>query len=959
MTPVNRDSVDQPEPKGLGRGPMDVDRWREVRRLVEEAGALPAGDRGKFLEEHCLGDSVLRKEAESLLAVPEQALELLDRLHFRIEAVTPWAGTLEQDQRVGPYRVVEELDRGGMGAVYLAADEEHGRQVAIKLVRTRRGDVSGREKKILARLNHVGIAQLYDSGVTEEEFPYFVMEHVHGLPLDRYADEHHLTLRERIRLFIKVCSAVEYAHSHQVVHRDLKPANVLVGEDGEPKLLDFGISKLVDPDEELPPTGTATGTGAMTPAFASPEQVRGEWTATTSDIYSLGVMLHLLLTGRLPYSVQSQHEVFWAIAEVEVERPSRIVERDEQRLGPSGVVESVDAGDTASARATNPRALARALDGDLDAILMKALRKEPERRYRTVYELSEDLRNYLVDEPVGARRGSTTYSARKFIRRHRKAVAAVVVLALLNLGTSVALLLAERESAEARRRAESEAARAAQELRKAEEVQAFLVETFNAANPSRRETATETVEALLERGRSRLEETRLDPELRADIAATVGMAYEGQGLYDEAGEFLEKILVETIEATGPDSMATANVMDVLGMVERNRGNLDRSSELLGKTLEILTREEQARAADIGDGYTELATTLFKAGKLEEAVEAARAGIRVLDDSSNGETESLLAEAQSELGLMLHDLGRFEEAQALHRQAVTTIERLVGPRHPDYGRALNNLGMTLQARGEFEEAQELLIEASTVYEERLGGEHPDLLVNLNNLGATAYYAGAYQAAALAQEEVVRRMLAVQAAEHPNSIASLANLGVFRKAAGDLDGAREALEEAYATAGEALGRDHWLTANAAFQLARVLKEKDELIRAETLFELAVSTFEESLGPENWRTASAKLEWALLLQIQGQPARAEALSLEGLKALRRSEGTEHWRTAHGESVRAEILMRTRRFDEAEELLLHAVERLKHERGDGVLETEIAVERLRDLHESRHRPKVVTIPS
>ena len=929
---------------------MNEAEWSRVKGVVERASALPEEARAEFLSDACGEDENLRREVEALLRVPEEALGFLDRLQFRLDEESSPPGHLEPGDRLGGVEIVERLEQGGMGAVYLAEDEGHCRRVAVKVVRSSAGAVPEREKRILGRLNHGSIARLYESGVTPEGADYFVMEHVEGLPLDAYCDERRLGVRERLQLFRKVCSAVEYAHGHQVVHRDLKPANILVRADGEPKLLDFGISKLLDPDEELPPTATVTGRRAMTPAFASPEQVLGHWTATASDIYSLGVVLYLVLTGRLPYGVGSEHELFWAIAEVEAERASRAVLRSDTRLGPSGLVDAEDAEALARSRGTTPKGLSRALRGDLDAILLKALRKEPERRYRTVSELSEDLQHVLENEPVGARRGSGLYRAGKFTRRHRWAVAVVAGLFAMNLGTSVALYLAQRATSKARAAAEGAADEARSELRRAQEVRSLLVETFNASNPERQKGEKESVEDLLARGRERLAEPGLSPELRAELGQTVALAYKGQGLYAEGAELLEGILPETEKATGADSRSSADVMKILGNLERQRGHLARSEEVLRAALAIYRRQAPEGSVEVANTDTQLALTLQKAGKLDEAVGFAREGIGLIQKL--GDPNDLLPAARSNLGLMLSRQGKTKEAEKVERQVVSDYARIMGRKHINYGKALNNLGTTLVAEGEFAEATKVLLEASQIYRDRLGPNHPEALVNLNNLAAAAYYAGQYDTAVKTQTEVVQRMLAVQEPGHPNAIAMVENLGMFERGAGDLQGARKTLEGVLAIAREKLGAGHWLTGQAAYRLAAVRLEQGDAGAANPLFAEAVRAFDGSLGAGSWRAASAKLEWSLALEELGQTERGETLSREGLVELRASEGPENWRTAAGESERGELLLRTGRPADAEPLLLHAYQVLLAKRGAKILETQIAARRIEKLYTALGEP-------
>jgi tetratricopeptide (TPR) repeat protein/tRNA A-37 threonylcarbamoyl transferase component Bud32 len=412
--------------------PSPGDRFRRCEELFHAAIALGEGEREPFLESACEGDRSLRVEVERLLAAHARADALIDTpaaAHWPAEAVS-WEG-----HRIGPYRVVRELGRGGMGAVYLAerADGQYEQRVALKLIK--RGmdteqvlDRFRAERQILASLDHPNIARLLDGGSTEQGTPFFAMEYIEGDPIDAYADRKQLSVEERVQLFLQVCGAVAYAHQHLVIHRDIKPLNVLVTADGTPKLLDFGIAKVLHPDADEA-TSTVTGMRLLTPEYASPEQVDGRHATTVSDVYSLGVVLYELLTGRSPYRPKSRTpiDVVEAVRTTDPERPSA---------------------------ASSTGKLRKRLRGDLDTILLTALRKEPDRRYQSVDQLATDLRRHLDGRPVRARPDTFGYRAGKFVRRNRVAVAAGTLVALAMVAGTVATAYQARQARAAQARAE-------------------------------------------------------------------------------------------------------------------------------------------------------------------------------------------------------------------------------------------------------------------------------------------------------------------------------------------------------------------------------------------------------------------------------------------------------------------------------------------------------------------------
>ena len=435
---------------------MNSERWQRVKQLLEQAIALDRDERSSFLDRNCDGDAELRREVDSLISSHEQAgTGFLKTPAVDLKAAVP--SQPRSGRRIGVYQIVEEIGHGGMGEVYRAvrADGQYTKEVAVKLVR---GGLDSafvqerfrNERQILASLDYPNIARLLDGGNTEDGVPYLVMELIEGVRIDSYCDERKLSITERLRLFRQVCSAVQYAHQRLVIHRDIKPSNILVTKEGVPKLLDFGIAKILDP--ALGPGSETTMARPMTPEYASPEQIRGEPITTASDVYSLGVVLYQLLTGRSPYpgDTRSSHELARAVCETDPGRPSTAVLKP-QAVRTGDQVKQVAPEEISSSREVSPVKLQRRLAGDLDNIVLMALRKEPARRYPSVEQFGEDIRRHLEALPVSATRGSWRYRAGKFVTRHKAGVAAtaVVTLALVaGVGATV------REARVARKQAE-------------------------------------------------------------------------------------------------------------------------------------------------------------------------------------------------------------------------------------------------------------------------------------------------------------------------------------------------------------------------------------------------------------------------------------------------------------------------------------------------------------------------
>ncbi|MEM8933579.1 MAG: serine/threonine-protein kinase, partial [Acidobacteriota bacterium] len=576
--------------------PMTPERWRVVRQLFEAVVDIDVEARAAFLDRTCGDDHDLRHRVEQMLRALDEESTLLERppMAFdRAESITSASATSALPDGIGPYRLIERIGRGGMGEVFLARrdDEAFDKRVAIKLLR--RGadhdELSRRfrrERQILASLEHPNIAQLLDGGTTPDDQPYLVMELVHGEPIDRYCRRLDLDIDGRLDLFLTICDAIQFAHQNLVVHRDLKPGNILVTADGTPKLLDFGIAKLLQP-ETFPLTvlPTRTGLTPMTPAYASPEQVRGQAVTTASDVYALGVLLYELLAGRRPYEVDAGNldTLVDAICHKTPPKPSSAV-----RVG---------AAERANGSSQDTARLERRLSGDLDAVILRALAKDPTERYASAAQLRDDLRRHLDGHPVRARRPTPIYHAAKFVRRHRWAVAGVTFVFLALVSFLVVLLDQQRRLIE-------ENQRRVLEQRRAETVSGWMFELFELSAPSRARGERVTARELLDKGaREIVDEFADQPELSAELMGTMGATYAQLGLYPEGIELLRRS-VDLHDATG-----TAEPAVLAGRLQQLAdalADLGEYTEALPIARRALVLRRAVDAADRGDEADSLA-----------------------------------------------------------------------------------------------------------------------------------------------------------------------------------------------------------------------------------------------------------------------------------------------------------------------------------------------------------------
>src|SRR5215472_14715887 len=532
---------------------MDA-RWQRVEQIFTAAERLPKDERTALLDDLCAGDEDLRCEIESLLAYHDKSDEFIEDAvgGFALEDPSALGANSETEcvpgildvVQVGPYRILRQIGSGGMGILYEAIREDQfQKRVALKVIKRGMDTASiirrfHRERQILAGLSHANVTALLDGGTTADGRPYFVMEYVEGQPVTEFCDAHHLTIRQRLEIFREICGAVQYAHQNLVVHRDLKPGNILIKRDGVPKLLDFGIAKILNLEVTSGTLEmTAAATRIMTPEYASPEQVRGEPITTSTDVYSLGVLLYELLTGHRPYrfNTRTAQEIAQVICEQQPEKPSVVVMGVEQEPADQGYKKLTPEGVSAT-REGQPTQLRKRLRGDLDNIALKALHKEPSRRYTSVEQFSEDIRRYLIGLPVNARKDTFYYRARKFSRRHCAALVTTVAFLLVLLaaaGVSVWQgIRANREAA---------VAQAVNDF-----LQNDLLAQASAATqsgPSAKPDPHLEVRTALDRAAARIAgKFDRQPEVRAAIQYTIGQTYLDLGLFPEARTQLERAL---------------------------------------------------------------------------------------------------------------------------------------------------------------------------------------------------------------------------------------------------------------------------------------------------------------------------------------------------------------------------------------------------------------------------------
>jgi eukaryotic-like serine/threonine-protein kinase len=841
---------------------MSRERWQRLQEIFHAAAALPPGQRGAYLAEACAGDPELQREVEALLASSGDAESLGEEIR---QAASDAVEAARAGMRFGPYRVVRELGRGGMGRVYLARrdDDQFHRRVAIKVANDAQGpDDLARfraERQILAALDHPNIARLLDGGTTEGGVPYLVLEYVEGEPIDAYCDARELPIGERIRLFRMVCLAVQHAHQSLVVHRDLKPANILVGPDGTPKLLDFGIAKLLKPEllAQSPALTTAIHR-PMTPEYASPEQVRGEPITTASDVYSLGVVLYELLTGcrPLPLEGESLTEIERIVGGVEPERPSEAVSRPAERAGGR----SPEA--RARARGTTAERLRRTIRDDLDNVTLMALRKTPARRYGSAEQLAEDLRRYADGLPVQARRDTLRYRAAKFVRRNRYAVATagIIVALVLGFGINRARLAAALEAERDQARREAETTR---------RVAVFLEDVFRLADPSQQRGASITAREMLDQAAEQLQRELVDrPEVRAELLDTMGNIYRHLGLYARAEPMLEQALALRRAALGDEHTETARSLLHLGELYLDQSRFAEGEPLVRRALEIRERKLGPEDSQVAEALHMLGVAERYGGRLDEAERSLRRALALREKGSVDGVD--VASTLDRLAQVLEDRGELNEAEALARRAVETLNGRLGD-HPLTARSLGRLGEILRREGKFAAAEPPIRRALDIRRRLLGPDHPTVAAELHNLANLLRDRGdAPRAEAIYRESIDVGVRAL-GDDHLDVAATRSDLADLLAGRGRLDEAEALYREVLPVERRAGAAGEPAVASTLTGLGRLLLERGAPDRAEPLLREAADLRARLLPAADPRLAATRAALVRLYEARGEPAKA----------------------------------------------------------------------------------------
>ena len=685
---------------------MKLDRWESIKDLLHQAMQIAPGQRKAFLDEACSADASLRSEIESLLAAEDAVRSSFMQsppLRDELVGASGQGSVLEPGQVFSQrFQLIRKIGEGGMGQVWLAEQTSPVRRmVALKLIKAGMYDASvvqrfQAERQSLAIMDHPAIAKVFDAGTTEQGQPYFVMEYVPGPPITDYCDEHKLTVKQRLELFIQACEAVQHAHQKAIVHRDLKPPNILVVEvDGKalPRIIDFGLAKAITPRGDGESLFTHVGSLVGTPGYMSPEQADPglEDIDTRTDVYSLGVVLYVLLTGVLPLETSRKQplaEILRKLREEEPPYPSTRISKDREQATSS-----------AAARGTDAAQLVSLLRGDLDWITMKALEKDRSRRYGTPSDLAADIRRYLNHEPIVARPASATYRAQKYVRRHRVGVAVAALLIVLLAGFAVLQTVALHRITLERDRANRERDRATR-------ITDFMTNMFETSDPNESRGNTITVREVLDKASAEIDTgLTTDPELKAQMMYAMAVSYEGLGIYSRAEAMLVPVVQIRTNTLGPAHPETLSAQSLLGWVIAHEGRYAEAQKLL--------RDAIAKSATVPNFPTntkialelQLASTLNESAGRPEAERLARDAYDLSRKLYGPENRGTII-AMFTLCGVLGDEGKYEESEKLNREVLDLSRRVLGPEHRETIAAMAALADTLSDQGHYPEAEKL-------------------------------------------------------------------------------------------------------------------------------------------------------------------------------------------------------------------------------------------------------------
>ena len=906
---------------------MKQAQWDLVKSIVDQALTLSGEERDTYVSTACQNNPDISAEIQELLRSIEESEEkefMIPMRQDRKELISDLADELAHvtahdnfiGKTIGSHRITELLGSGGMGTVYKArrVDGEYHHEVAIKLIKQgvdteetiRRFRM---EREILATLQHPNIAQIYDGGITGDGTPYLIMEHIEGMPIDKYCNEKHLTINERLDLYKDVCSAVQFAHINLIVHRDLKAQNIYVTKEGIVKVLDFGIAKLLDAGQtEMTLLETQPGQKLWTPQYAAPEQVKGESITTATDVYALGVLLHKLLTDTYPHNLEGK-----SISEVE-----KII-KDETPLPPSlSFPSNTSQKECAKLRKITAAELTKKLKGDLDSLVLKAIRKEPQYRYASVGQLKEDIERYLTGAPLLVRKGSLRYKTGKYIRRHKAGLAAAVlflIAAISFAGFYTWQISKERDRAEL-------------QAKKAEQVSGFITNLFKESTPGEINGDTLTVRHALDIGAQKIKaELPEQPEIQAKILSVIGEVYHSLDLQKEAEELLETALEQQDQL--PDEVILADKVQTLHVLSIVKAYLKKynEAETIGRQALNLAENNFGKSAAITQACRySLSTTLHSRAKFDDASELMDEWLTFSGSKNNARENTQVAQELIDKSQIFLMSGKRHEAEQMLRKALNLRLAEFGENHYEVAKVLVSLADAFRASGKYSEAEFTNKKAIQIFEDVESRNNEHYAFALRSLAGLLTERGAYSQA----DSLFKRSIFL----HKESFGSESFQVKFTQALyantlieqNKFPEALKLLNEAYTFYEEKFGENILHALNAKVSIATIHMHMRDLNKAELMLESLVKRFDKKYGDKSHHSVRARTAYSNVLMLQHDLEKAETEARKGLELAQNFAPHDSYIINLAKQQLGICLMQQKRFKEAEVLLVESTEYWKN---------------------------------
>ncbi len=860
----------------------DPARWEQIQALFHAAADLPEAEQRALLEREGGSDATLVAEVLALLKEDAAAGSLLDRdLGGVADQMLEQGGEFPASGEFGPYRIQRILGEGGMGVVYLAERPDLGSLAAIKFLRDAwlspaRRERFAAEQRTLAQLNHPAIARLYDANSLPDGTPWFVMEYVEGIPLTAYCTEHQSGITERLRLFRAVAEAVQYAHSQAIIHRDLKPSNILVTADGIVKLLDFGIAKQLE-SLEVNADQTGTGLRLMTPAYAAPEQIGAGRIGTHTDVYSLGVVLYELLTGRLPFDTANRTP-----AEIDA------MIRNQLPVRPSLAARSTD---PLAAGGSRPLLSRQRAWTDLDVLCLTAMHKDPARRYRTVDALIRDVNHYLDHEPLEARPDSVSYRLGKFARRNWQQVgaglAAGLVLVVLVVFYTIRL-------ANARNVALAQAART-------EQIQRFMLNLFQGGDEAAGPADSLRVITLIDRGLQKARGLDAEPAVQAEFYMTLAGIYQKLGNLDRADTLFELALKQRRALPGSEAPDVVRSLVALSLLRTDQAEFDEAERLAREAMIMIRREPPLDRLSMARAETALGVALESKGAYDSAIVVLEDATRLVGRSDSASDD--ITHVLSELANSHFYSGHYAVSDSINRRVLAMDRELHGPRHPEVANDLMNLGANQAEWGHYAEAERYYRQALDIVTAWYGNDNPETASDLTMLGRVIIQQERFSEA----DSILRQALVIQqrvyGPVHPRVASALNELAKVSMQQGRLDEAEARFERMAAIYRQVYQGKHYLIGIALSNMGSVEMKREAFAKAEGRYREALAMFGQTLPADHLNIGIGRIKLGRALLRQKRYPEAEEESRAGYTILtEQTDPAVSWLTAARTDLLAE---------------------------------------------------------